>query len=79
MQAMSRAITAVVDRAQERKSEYSDVLLSAEHLLMALAEDRQCGKALLASAQLHGHVLKNLRTIRDMRKNTQVTKQENAT
>ena len=47
---LGKGLNDLLDRADSLKQSYGDNFLSIEHLLLALAEDKRCGKRLLSQA-----------------------------
>ncbi len=47
---LGKGLSDLLDRADSLKQSYGDNFLSIEHLLLALAEDKRCGKRLLSQA-----------------------------
>ena len=55
---LGKAINTLLDHAEQHKKAFGDSFISIEHLLLALAEDKRCGRQLLSQAGVDAGKLK---------------------
>ena len=55
---LGKAINTLLDDAEQHKKAFGDSFISIEHLLLALAEDKRCGRQLLSQAGVDAGKLK---------------------
>ena len=55
---LGKAINTLLDHAEQHKKAFDDNFISIEHLLLALAEDKRCGRQLLSQAGVDAGKLK---------------------
>lgn len=55
---LGKAINTLLDHAEQQKRAFGDSFISIEHLLLALAEDKRCGRQLLSQAGVDAGKLK---------------------
>ena len=71
---LGKGLNDLLDRADSLKQSYGDNFLSIEHLLLALAEDKRCGKRLLSQA---GADARSLKTAIDAVRGSQTVTDQN--
>lgn len=55
---LGKSINTLLDHAEQHKKAFGDSFISIEHLLLALAEDKRCGRQLLSQAGVDAGKLK---------------------